>query len=89
MSGLLDLMGEPPEAKRPVWRKGKAVAGSAEGYVPLQDGDLRWLSHDRQDRHGRWYRWSAREQAWCCIDPIDAMGINGHRHAPPAIKSAA
>lgn len=80
---LLDLMEPRIAPARPVWRGGRIVPGSDCGFVPLLDGDLRWLGHDRARSWGRWYRWSAREKAWCCLDSADAKGINGRPDTPP------
>lgn len=80
---LLDLMEPHTVPPRPVWRKGRIVPGSDAGFVPLFDGDLRWLGHDPARSWGRWYRWSAREMAWCCIDPTDSSGINAKADTPP------
>lgn len=89
MTGLLDLMGAPPVAElrsrlpQPAWRNGTKIPGSDTGFVPLLDGDVRWLGHDVDRTWGRWWRWKDPEMEWCCIDPHDSTGINANPDKPP------
>ncbi|HZU65458.1 MAG TPA: hypothetical protein VFF98_17350, partial [Novosphingobium sp.] len=81
MTSLLDLMGQPQAPRcprRPMWRAGVPVPGSDSGYVPHQDGDLRWLSTGWDGRRwrGAWYRWDARRAEWRPLDPANRLCIN-------------
>ena len=81
---LLDWMVPP---RKPNWRGGTSLCGSADGYVPPEDGDLQWFAHDWRDHRqgGRWFRFDACERIWRCLDPFDTTDINAHPDTPPAI----